>query len=260
MKSRFLAYALMTAAILWGCDEEKPAAPYDAKELLWDVDWSYTSGNILYDAGSKGYGLQPSGWANVFKTAASYNFTPYLNPVENTPDIQIDYTDVSTLRNSSHLFIIQYVDNNDMNIAGEIILNLSFLVGTNNMKGKTGTLGVTTWRGYTTGDPATSFVFTTRIRSISWLTTDEERWKAVSQVVLHELGHARGLNAYNYELGDPDWDHNHHTGTDPAACAMNGLSVVPWKFEFCPYHAKVLGSCLKFIQVDYDFKNNCAKE
>lgn len=77
--------------------------------------------------------------------------------------------------------------------------------------------------------------------------------------MLHELGHSRGLNA-NYN-GDPDYDHNNHSGDNAGNCIMKTAIgyTPPEPFVFCDYHKKILKNCLKDIKITYSPNETCAQ-
>lgn len=243
--------SLLGFSCLTGCSEDP--APDDQTKPLWEAHWSYTAGNELADINLVS---SPATWTATLKDETNYNFIPYSLDQGHVPsDGSLDWRSSQALINTAGAFLREYYANARITSVGD---KASFLFGVNEPIGTLAEeVGVTLPKG---AIPAVhnvplSLVFKTKIHSIN--TTDTGwKWRLTQTAVVHELGHARGLNAI---VNNQWYDHSNHAGTDQGICVMISPVTDPQANpKFCGYHKKVLRECLSQIQFDYNPNSPCA--
>jgi hypothetical protein len=245
-----LAVLLCVAILMVGCsDEEKPA---DSTRPIWGATWSFTTGNELTDNSIS----TQANWTTALSTETNYNFTPFEALQNYVPsDASLNWLDDNELARTAGDFLRQFYSN-----SGAGVFNpdkTSFFFGVNTpMFTPANAYGVTIPKGLTpdVSGVALSLIFKTKIHSVGSL-TPEQKWRATQHVTVHELGHARGLNAV-----DVDYDHNTHNGSNADICVMRNaaLSSIPFSHVFCGYHRKVLRECLTIVKREYVPNDACA--
>ncbi len=244
---------LWTAAGI-GCESRESAPGDRTTNPTWVARWSYTLGNELADPGLIS---SPANWAAAVTDETGYNFTAASQFQAHVPsDGFLNWTTDQRLRETAGDFLRAFYRNAGIQDVDED--NVSFFFGVNAPTG-TGAddYSVTLAKGSVSNvsGVALSFVFKTKIHSLQGLTA-EEKWRLTQYNVIHELGHARGLNARN-----ANYDHVTHAGSNADICVMriNVSSNIPQNHVFCGYHKKVLRECLTIIRYDYDPSSSCAR-
>lgn len=192
----------------------------------------------------------------ALRDETNYNFKPYSLDQSKVPtDAVLQWTSDEALRRTSGTFLrALYANIGLQSIDAD---RGSFFFGVNEPAGTSvDAFSATLPKGTIANvyGVALSLVFKSKIHSIGTLTT-EQKWRLTQYNVIHELGHARGLNAVNNH-----YDHNTHNGSNADICVMRvGVSSnIPLNHVFCGYHKKVLRECLTLIQYDYNPSSTCA--
>lgn len=258
LKKRVLStLVLISSSIFWSAcvkSEREPDAPFP--DGRWNIRWSYTAGNSLI-GGSPGSSQQQ--WRNILQDGTSYDVRPIFHSSGFLPSDAPLHWNFLTSRVTEFLRGFYSNDTTFSNIRSRYS---SFLFGVNtptntppNTTDTTNVLGVTIPFGQLPVDVdsvAVSLVFTSKAFSIPNLDT-EGRWRVVQYVLIHELGHARGLNA-----GNGTYDHNNHGGQLVGWCVMRNLSLSELSsHSFCDYHKRILRRCLPIIKGTYDPLDAC---
>jgi len=237
-----------------GCEGRGPAPGDGTTNPTWEARWSYTPGNELADPGLIS---SPANWAAAVTDETGYNFTAASQFEGHVPsDDTLNWSDNGSLLRTAEAFLRGFYANAGIRDVDED--NVSFFFGVNAPTG-TGAddYSVTLAKGSVSNvsGVALSFVFKTKIHSLQGLTA-EEKWRLTQYNVIHELGHARGLNARN-----ANYDHVTHAGSNADNCVMriNVSSNIPPNHVFCGYHKKVLRECLTIIRFAYDPNSSCAR-
>lgn len=258
LKKRVLStLVLISSSIFWSAcvkSEREPDAPLP--DGRWDIRWSFTGGNSLI-GGNPGSSTQQ--WKNILQDGTNYDIRPIYHSSGFLPsDANLNWSFL-TLRVTEFL---RGFYTNDTTFGHIRSRYSSFLFGVNtpantppNATDTTNVLGATIEFGRLPADvdtAAVSLVFTNKIFNISSLDT-EGKWRVVQYVVIHELGHARGLNAVN-----GTYDHDNHGGQLVGWCVMRHLRLSERSsHSFCDFHKRVLRRCLPVIRASYDPFDPC---
>jgi hypothetical protein len=216
------------------------------------VWWSFTSTSTLV-GGSPG--SSPAQWKSVFENGTGYRFDHgKLEPTRMPTDNGWNWSD---LRSKVGIFIYDIQDS--FRLQNNSPSYYCYLFGISTPAGTPGQVIGRTFAQYDLqrgNGSAVSLVFKSRIDTISALTSEEQRWRAIQLTLLHELGHARGLNTGS----DGNGDHDRHGGTNMGWCIMNILNIpMPSDNVICDYHKQVLKMCLPKIKEVYNVNDPCTQ-
>ena len=247
MRSNRIVMLINALFSLWlvGCQSADNPPDKQPSDGDWEVGWSYT-GTINLIGGNPG--SSTSQWKSILESNTGYKVLPHYWDQANLPS-DLGWT-WSNLSNNVSTFVQQFYVNEG--IVGNPPEFLSYLFGVHTPAGTQGpVLGVTFRKGDVANvyGVAVSLVLRAKISTLPF--TSEQKWRITQQVVLHELGHARGLNADNGE-----YDHTHHSSW-LGDCLMRNVESAADNHIFCPFHQQVLRECLKRIQTTYDPTAQC---
>ena len=146
-------------------------------------------------------------------------------------------------------------------------MSFLFLIRDINFSGKR-RYGVTIPMSYNGCGVSISLVFVEKIKKRTPLKNSHPRkvkdsfaervGRRIDNTVLHEIGHARGLNysltATKYDSNDPYFDHTYHAGDFREECVMHkGFpdDESSKMLHFCSYHRGILRNCLMTVMPSY---------
>ncbi len=234
-----------------GCGEQ-PDPPNDTK--YWGTLFTATPGNGLVEP-NDGTGSATSNWVSVFKerTKNSVTFSSKVDLLAGA-EVGLNLNNTTSIRS----FLSVFVSRESITPGNCDPLNFSFLFGIQAPSNSGTVLGWTVLRTDIGNDMpwAASFVYKKKIYDITDLTTPQERWRAVENGVLHEVGHARGLSAD----GGREFDHQHHGGSYDQICVMYRYArdIAIGSHHFCGMHQKILRECLsQFGTYSSSYSNTC---
>jgi hypothetical protein len=235
------AIVLLGILLGWSCSED-PGPPSDV--IYWYVEFSNTTGNGLEGGG--GTGSSRSSWKAFLEVVPKYDVRAVSRFWSDPPTQDLDVREAVTL----WAFIEQFQSAFDA--GGAWSLNsTTLLFGVDTIRGlEPGAQGFTWPKGTERGNAranAVSFVFRGAITRIPGLSA-QQAWAVTSYVVLHELGHARGLMGN----GGEEFDHNYHQGAGSNECVMKNFTApLAYQPTLCEWHRRVLAQCLREVQGAY---------
>lgn len=222
--------------------------------VTWTIPYNRTTGNTSLVGSSGGSGSSVTQWESALRLATNLNVRvdSRNGSVAAPPDNTLDWNSEVSFLN----YLNVYVAADNSYFSGRSADQCSILIGINQRSFPPEYAGRTLRRNSIAGyQPyAISFVIPEAIWNASGYTNAEHKWRRIQFSVLHELGHARGLNDAS--------DHGTHLGPNSADCPMldNLLpSELPNNHIFCGRHRKILTQCLDIIQPSYNPGASCAQ-
>ena len=234
-------------------------SPLDLSQTDWLLLWSYHDN---HDPTKENTSISFTGWKQIFEGQVGYKFKSEYLTNEKTPN---SVTSINRLNFNQTLqtFINDFYSAHGLTVQNIHPSKVSLLLGINDIVSSSNWLGVTLGRGGINQGISVSLVFVGKISSIH----STQKALYVDDVVLHELGHARGLNATNMSGGTEPHDHTNHLNYDAEnnttqednKCVMRSGEVPVSPYVFCGYHQSILKKCLKSeILTTYNPNSVCA--
>jgi hypothetical protein len=253
---------ILFLGVQFGCQQDPPPPDPEAPKPIWRIDysWSYDSGNPprFNDLFQPGGPYPRDTWGAILNDGTNYDLR--ISPQRLLPhDPSLDWDNAASFATFFESFYAGIS-------VGTLDRNCYVLGIFEPMNTPADVYGLTFPRGtipVSNEDHkfAASVVLSTNIRSIAIL-TPAEQWRMVEYCVLHELGHARGLNAVTpaYPIHG-DYDHFTHSGSNQGICLMRipVAELLPQSHAYCDRHKMVLRNCLTAIQFMYAPTDPCAQ-
>lgn len=230
------------------CDKPQDMPAKDG----WIIIWANESGNDP----SGGTGIGNVGWYQFFDAQVGYKITWDYRESAPPSSSMLTLATPREFINTVDSYVKSFYEGLQIDPTIIDASNTSLLFGIRDILWRGLTVGATVPKGQISQSVAVSFNLTSVIVSSSRYPA--KAWVRVDANVLHELGHARGLNA---RLNDNYIDHDTHSGQGNTTCVMWSPleDDPPQPFTFCDYHKKVLKNCLTAIQRTYSPDADCAK-
>jgi hypothetical protein len=257
-----IASTVLFAIAAIGCgphyDDSPPRDPPVTKPT-WVINWSYTvsvteDNNLV----SNVCHTTVADWLAVLRNGTEYTVSASFYTSEQVPDqTSLIYGDIPTFERFMRSFYLNVGGARDK-------ISNSYLFGVFEPQNTDAdVLGFTDELGKYTHLPpgqqnAVSYVLKQRIMEWEELTDCDQKFSGVDFVVLHELGHARGLRGND----NPEYDHNTHGGDYINDCVMHTRAypalIITRPHVFCAKHKKIMRECLKEIKSSYTITATCA--
>ncbi|MEP0821245.1 MAG: hypothetical protein HRF44_00210 [Ignavibacterium sp.] len=248
-RSPFFGLIALLCLVMFPSCGDKPHDP--AGKDVWTILWA---NEVNSDpVGPVGYSMGNFGWYGFYDDYTGYKLDYDFTNI-NAPSSSILTLETPTkFYNSVYNYVASFYQTHNINASSIDASKTSLLFGIQNIAFRSAGLnGVTSARGLIAQGVAVSFVLTPVI--LARYSSLDSAWTRVDKVVLHELGHARGLTAL--DSNNENIDHYTHTVGNTNCVMWQGFISKP--FNFCPYHQKVLKNCLTSIQQTYDPAASCA--
>lgn len=252
MRKIYFVCLIFSAIVITNSGCDRPQTPNDSSNYDWNIVWSYEGS---YDPT---HGLKTGLWIDVFNKQAGYKVKTWGPDSTSIIPSSIDLIDMNNLLTTVRNFVDDYYKDNASLSGNTSPDKFSLLFGLDSVLNSGTALGVSLSRGAVNQGVSVSLVFVGIINSAH--SDSKELW--IDGVALHELGHARGLNAddgYGFS-----YDHEHHAGSNLSTCIMldaeHGAITPTEPYNFCDFHKKVLSNCLKdAIHSTYNKDDTCTQ-
>lgn len=232
----------------------------------WKIYWSFTDKNAILNGP---FSIGANGIQKFFKDQGNYNVS-----LEFKSNLLIPNVENISLYNHTAFWveIKKYID--ILRSRWEIDENpnedISILIGISQMKNCDNRYGVTIPKLMVGNNISITFIFVERLNMERG--SSESRISRLDYIILHELCHARGMNAstLNERLqlksiimsdstSDPCFDHIYHKGNNQDSCIMHSFIELdpPLPYILCDYHKRILRNCLQRMQPTYSVSDTC---